>query len=205
MRSALIWGALALTLALPVVAAGFSPYLAWREPIYILAGFAGIIGLAVMVVQPLLASGILPGLSPGAARRAHRWLGLGLVTAVTVHVAGLWVTSPPDVVDALLFVSPTPFSAWGVIAMWAIFAAAALVLLRRRLRLRWAQWRVGHVGLVTIAVAGTVAHALLIEGTMEVITKTALCIFACAALFKGLLALRAARQPRHPQPPLTKG
>ena len=43
---------------------------------------------------------------------------------VIVHVAGLWLTSPPDVIDVLLFRSPTPFSAWGAIAMWAVFAAA---------------------------------------------------------------------------------
>ena len=30
---------------------------------------------------------------------------------------------------ALLFVSPTPFSAWGVIAMWAVFTAALLAAL----------------------------------------------------------------------------
>jgi hypothetical protein len=47
-----------------------------------------------------------------------------LVVAVVVHVGGLWITSPPDMIDALLLTSPTPFSAFGVIAMWAIFAVA---------------------------------------------------------------------------------
>ena len=65
-----------------------------------------------------------------------------LVVAVVIHVAALWITSPPDVVDALLFASPTPFSAWGVIAMWAVFAAALLAALRRRLRLRPRTWRI---------------------------------------------------------------
>jgi len=36
-------------------------------------------------------------------------------------------------IDALLFTSPTPFSPFGVIAMWAIFAVALLAALRRRL------------------------------------------------------------------------
>ena len=196
MRGALIWGVLALALFLPLVAAGFSPLLAWREPVYIVAGFAGIVGLALMVMQPLLASGVLPSLDIYNARRVHRWVGAALVASIVLHVAGLWVTSPPDVVDALLFVSPTPFSAWGVVAMWAIFGAALLAALRRPLRLRWAQWRMGHVSLVAIAVAGTVVHALLIQGTMEIMTKVALCILAVAALVKGLLTLRAARASR---------
>lgn len=190
MRSALIWGALALAVIVPVVAAALSPLLAWREPIYIAAGFGGIVGLTVMVAQPLLAANLLPGLSRIGARHLHRWMGLVLVSAVVIHVAGLWITSPPDVIDALLFRSPTPFSAWGVIAMWAVFAAALLALLRRRLALRWTQWRFGHVGLVCLAVGCTVIHALLIEGTMETFTKLILCGVACLALIVGLRAMR---------------
>lgn len=82
--------------------------------------------------------------------------------------------------------------------MWACFAAALLVLLRRKLRLRWARWRIGHVGLVSVAVAGTVTHALLIEGTMETYSKIVLCIFAAVALVKGLATLRAGRKARPP-------
>ena len=33
-----------------------------------------------------------------------------MAVAVVIHVAGLWITSPPDMIDALLFTSPTPFS-----------------------------------------------------------------------------------------------
>ena len=82
--------------------------------------------MALLLVQPLLVAGYLPGLPRSRGRRMHRWVGGGLIAAVVIHVAALWLTSPPDVIDALLFVSPTPFSAWGVIAMWAVFAAAAL-------------------------------------------------------------------------------
>ena len=64
---------------------------------------------------------------------------------VVVHVGGLWITSPPDMIDALLFTSPTPFSPFGVIAMWAIFAVAVLAAFRRRLGLR--TWRIAHMSL----------------------------------------------------------
>ena len=69
-----------------------------------------------------------------------------------IHVGGLWITSPPDVIDALLFASPTPFSAWGVIAMWAIFVAALLAAFRRRLRLRPRTWRIAHSSAAAVVV-----------------------------------------------------
>ncbi|WP_138469569.1 ferric reductase-like transmembrane domain-containing protein [Poseidonocella sp. HB161398] len=168
-------------MAVPLAIAATSPLLAWRQPVYILAGFAGILAMALLLLQPLLAAGVLPGLEGRRARRLHRAVGAALAAAVAAHVAGLWITSPPDVVDALLFASPTPFSVWGVIAMWAVFAAAALAALRQRLRLRARTWRLAHTGLAAVTVAGSVAHALLIEGTMGTVSKAVLCLLVLAA------------------------
>ncbi len=123
-RACLIWAGLVIAIAVPIAAAAASPLLAWRQPVYIVAGFAGVIAMSLLLLQPLLIGGYLPGLAPLRARAMHRWIGSFLVVAVIVHVIGLWITSPPDVIDALTFTSPTPFSAWGVIAMWAVFAAA---------------------------------------------------------------------------------
>ena len=174
-----------------------SPLLAWRQPIYIAAGFAGVVGLALLLVQPLLSGGYLPGFSGLRGRRAHRWIGGLLVASVSLHVVGLWITSPPDVIDALLFRAPTPFSAWGVIALWAVFAAALLAVFRRRLRLSPRAWRVGHSLLAVVIVVGTVVHAVLIEGTMETVTKVALCALVVAATAKVIADLRLwARRPR---------
>src|SRR4029450_5283566 len=153
-KATLIWAALAAAICVPIAAAAASPLLAWRGPLYILAGFAGIIGLGLTLVQPLVVAGDFPGLSAYRARRVHHWTGGALVVAVVVHVAGLWITSPPDMIDALLFVSPTPFSPFGVIAMWAIFAVALLALLRRRLGLR--TWRIVHMSLAVVIVAGSI-------------------------------------------------
>ena len=178
-RTVAVWTALAAALAVPLGVAATSPLLQWREPVYVAAGLAGVVGLALLLVQPLLAGGHLPGLSTPNSRRLHGFVGAGLVAAVVVHVVGLWVTSPPDVVDALLLRSPTPFSVWGVIAMWAVFAAALLAVLRRRAHPR--RWRVAHVALAGVVVAGTAAHALLIEGTMGTWSKAALCALAIGA------------------------
>ncbi len=191
-RATLIWAALAAAIGVPIAAAVASPLLAWRGPVYILAGFAGILALGLVLVQPLLAGGYLPGLPAWRGRRAHRWIGGALVVAVVVHVAGLWITSPPDMIDALTFTSPTPFSPFGVVAMWAIFAVAVLAALRRRLGLR--TWRIAHMSLAIVIVAGSVVHGMLIEGTMETMTKAALCALVLGAAIKVMVDLRVWRK-----------
>ena len=189
-RRTLIWAALVTAIAVPIAAAVQSPLLAWRDPVYIVAGFAGVIAMTFLLVQPLLVAGYLPGLTGPRGRRVHRWIGGGLVTAVVIHVAALWITSPPDVIDALLFASPTPFSAWGVIAMWAVFAATLLAAVRRRLRLQPRIWRRVHTALAAVVVVGSAIHALLIEGTMETMSKAALCVLVLSATVKALADLR---------------
>src|SRR3954453_10967007 len=183
----LIWVALALAIGVPIALAAGSEQLAWRGPVYILAGFAGIIALGLVLVQPLLIGGYLPGLSAYRGRRAHHWIGGALVVAVVIHVGGLWVTRPPDMIDALTFASPTPFSPFGVIAMWAIFAVALLAAFRRRLGLR--RWRIVHMTLAAIIVVGAVAHGMLIEGAMETVSKAALCALVLAAAIKVMVDL----------------
>lgn len=163
------WIALAAILLAPLIAAGQSPLLQWRQPIYIAAGFAGIAAFALMLAQPLLATHHMPGLTPLQSRRAHRATGAALTAAVILHIAGLWITSPPDVIDVLLFRSPTPFAPFGAVALWAILAAAALPLLRRKIRPK--HWRRAHLSAVTLALLCTIAHMALIEGTMATWTK----------------------------------
>jgi predicted ferric reductase len=181
---ALIWVALAIAILLPVFAAGTSPLLEWRRPIYIAAGFSGIIALALLLVQPLLIGGYLPGLSSRRSRQIHQMTGALLVTLVAMHVAGLWITSPPDVLDALFFAAPTRFSIWGVIAMWAILATALLGVLRRKFNIKPVTWRIVHTSLASTTVICTVLHAVPIEGTMEIISKIALCALVVIATMK---------------------
>ena len=178
-RGALIWAALAAAICVPIALATTSDLLAWRGTVYILAGFAGIFALGLLLVQPLLIAGYLPGFSAYRARRAHHWTGGALVTAVVVHVGGLWIASPTDMLDALTFTSPTPFSPFGVIAMWAIFAVALLAAFRRRLGLR--RFRIFHMAVIVV---GTVVHAALIEGTMETVSKASLCLLVFGAATK---------------------
>jgi predicted ferric reductase len=181
-RVALIWAVLAAAIGVPIALSLTSDLLEWRGPVYIVAGLAGMLALGFLLVQPLLIAGYLPGLSAFRGRRVHHWIGGALVVAVLVHVGGLWFTSPPDMIDALLFASPTPFSPFGVVAMWAIFAVAVLATIRRRLGLR--TWRIAHMSLAVFIVVGSVVHAMLIEGTMETMSKAALCALVGAAAIK---------------------
>lgn len=195
-RVTLIWAALIGAIGVPIALAAASPYLQWRDAIYIAAGFAGILALGLLLVQPLLIAGYLPGLSAYRSRRVHHWIGAAVVAAIVVHVAGLWFTSPPDMADALLFRSPTPFSPFGVVAMWAIFAVALLAAFRRRLGLQ--TWRLVHMSLAAVIVIGSVVHAVLIEGTMETVSKAALCALVLAAAGKAMADLRARNKKTRP-------
>ncbi|MCX7323525.1 MAG: ferric reductase-like transmembrane domain-containing protein [Hyphomicrobiales bacterium] len=189
-RAVLVWAGLAVAVAGPIAVAANSPLLQWRGPIYIASGFAGMLALCLVLIQPLLAAGYLPGLPARPGRRMHRWIGVALVIMVMAHVGGLWLTSAPDVIDALLFDSPTPFSVWGVVALWAVFAAALLAVFRAPLRIRPRTWRIAHSGLAVVIALGSVAHALLVEGTMGQVSKSVLCILVLAALIKVLIDLR---------------
>jgi predicted ferric reductase len=198
-RPILVWAGLAIAVGVPLGVAATSPLLQWSDPIYVAAGFAGLVALALLLVQPLLATGLLPGLDLRVARRLHAQLGAALVVAVAMHVAGLWITSPPDVVDVLLLRSPTPFALWGVAAMWAAFAAAALAAARRRLRLAPRTWRRAHTLLVAVVALGTVVHALLIEGTMGTASKAALCALVLAASAWAIANVWVPRMVRGPK------
>jgi hypothetical protein len=183
-RTGLIWAALIVAIGVPLALAATSPQLEWRDAVYTAAGFAGILALGLLLVQPLLIAGALPGLTPYRSRRVHHWIGGALVAALLVHVAGLWFTSPPDMIDALLFRSPTPFSPFGVVAFWCIVAVAVLAFFRRWLGLR--TFRLVHLPLAAVIVIGSVIHALLIDGTMETISKAALCLLVLAAAVKAI-------------------
>ncbi|KPA22460.1 hypothetical protein shim_07430 [Shimia sp. SK013] len=174
--SIVIWSGLILALATPLIVASFNPYLAYRNPAYIAAGFAGILALLLLILQPLLAGGLLPNVPPRTARLWHRATGSLIIVAVVVHVAGLFVTSPPDTLDALLLVSPTPFSLYGVVALWGVILTGLLVTLRRKLPLRYLPWAILHNTLAFLIVMATVVHALLIDGTMGPLTKWLACL-----------------------------
>lgn len=194
-KSLLIWTGLACVMVGPLVVSAMSPLLAWRDAIYIAASFAGVFAMTILVLQPLLGGAVLPGLSRQRSRKVHQLSGILLLAALVLHVGGLWITSPPDVIDALTFMSPTPFSAWGVVAMWALLVIGAMTFLRRRLHLPPARWRIFHKCLGGVVVLGTIVHAILVEATLPQIAKWSLGALVLVATAYAFWSVKLHRKP----------
>jgi len=64
------------------------------------------------------------------------------------------------------------------------------------LGLRLRTWRIVQIPLAIVIVAGSVAHCLLIEGTMETISKAALCVLIVVATVKVMIDLQVWRKRR---------
>ena len=109
-QRALFWLLLLAVVGVALVAALMSPLLQYRSPVYIVAAFAGVIAMVLLLFQPLLAAGYLPGLVLRQGRRIHRYVGSGLVLMIILHVAGLWITSAPDAVSYTHLTLPTIYS-----------------------------------------------------------------------------------------------
>ena len=179
---------------MPIAAAAASPLLEWRGPVYILAGFAGIVALGLVLVQPLLIGGYLPGLSAYRGRRAHHWIGGALVVAVVVHVGGLWITQSAGhdrrpslrIADAVLPLRCDRHV--GDLRRRAFGCTPPAIGTRPR------TWRIAHMSLAVVIVVGSVVHGMLIEGTMETMSKAALCALVLAAAIKVMADLRVWRK-----------
>jgi len=65
--------------------------------------------------------------------------------------------------------------------MWAVFTTACLAVLRHRRRIQLSAWRLYHKTLAGVIAVGSVVHAMLIEGTMEIVSKSVLCALVVVA------------------------
>lgn len=189
-RVAFVWLCLVSVIGVPLLIAATSPLQASRNVAYVIGGLSGVFALGLLLLQPLLAAGYLPGLPVVDSRRWHQWLGICIVAAVILHIVGLYLTSPDDMSDALLLVAPTPYSVYGVIGLWGVVLTALLVALRSRLRLRITTWRILHNALAVIVVLASVVHALMIDGAMGSRSKLILSVLVLIAVATVTLHLR---------------
>jgi hypothetical protein len=90
-----LWGVVIAAMVVPIALATTSPYLAYRGPLYIAAGFAGIVAMSLFVLQPLLACPVRALIAPATARRWHRIIGASILILILAHVVGLYFVSPP--------------------------------------------------------------------------------------------------------------
>jgi predicted ferric reductase len=91
-----LWGVVIAAMVVPIALATTSPYLAYRGPLYIAAGFAGIVAMSLFVLQPLLACPVRALIAPATARRWHRIIGASILILILAHVVGLYFVSPPQ-------------------------------------------------------------------------------------------------------------
>lgn len=192
-RPVLVWLLLIGVIGVPVLVAALSPLQQGRNTAYVIGGLSGIVALALLLVQPLLAAGYLPGAHTMRQRRWHRWTGGFMFVAVAVHIIGLYLTSPDDMTDAMLLVAPTPFSVYGVIGFWSIVLTAILVAVRRHSGLSNLAWSIAHNLLAVIVVGASVVHALMIDGAMGSLSKRVLCICVLLVTMVVIFQLRVVR------------
>ena len=183
-----IWAAMVV----PIALATTSPYLAYRVPLYIAAGFAGIVAMSLFVLQPLLECPVRALIAPATARRWHRIIGASILILILAHAVGLYFVSPPDTIDASLLRAPTWFSLFGVVALWGAVLTALLAMTRLKLPMRPRSWERLHQSIASIIVIATALHAIQIEGAMEVMSKTLLAGTIVAAT---VFAARRYRSP----------
>ncbi len=158
----------------PIVLAVMSPLHQGRSAPYVVGALAGVVLLSLLLTQPLLAIGFNLNTSLACARKWHQWLGGAIVVLIALHIGGLYLASPMDMLDALTLAAPTPFSLYGVIGLWASVLIVFSLLIRKRTKPM--RWNTIHNVLALLVVVPGVVHALLIEGSMEVRTKWILCI-----------------------------
>ena len=192
-KTVVVWLLLAAAVLVPIGFAAASPLQASRDAVWIFGGMAGVVALALLLVQPMLAAGLLAGPTIPTARRWHRWIGATIVVAVVLHVGGLYLASPEDITDALLLVAPTPFSVYGVIGLWSVVLTALLVAFRSKLGLRYTSWRIVHNVLSVVVVVCSIVHAILIEGAMDLVSKAILCALVFAATAMALFRVHVKR------------
>ena len=174
-----VWLVVAGFVLVPIIVAAASPLQASRDAIWIVGGMAGVVAFAIMSLQ-LMLIGRFPPLSNSLHERSwHRWIGTAIVALVMLHVGGLCVTSPGDITDALLLVSPTPFALYGVIGLAGVILTAGLAPFCKRVGYR--SWQIAHQVLALIIIIGSVVHTLLIEGAMGETSKLVLCTFLVVA------------------------
>jgi predicted ferric reductase len=169
----------------PLGIAAASPLQASRDLMWVVGGMAGVAGLSLLFLQPFLMAGLSPSSPSPRARRWHRWVGLSIVLLVLLHVLGLYLTSPEDITDALLLVSPTPFAVYGVLGLVGVVLTACLAAIRKALPRR--TWQIAHSILAAVIVVGSIVHALMIEGVMGDTSKLVLCVFLALATIAAII------------------
>jgi hypothetical protein len=180
----------------PAAAALASPLQVGRDAGWVLGAVAGAVALSLLAVQAALPTPWLDGVLARPWSALHRAVGLAVAAVVLAHMAGLYLSSPDDVRDALLLRAPT-YSRLGVLSAWTVGLSIALALARRRLGLTYSDWQILHSALAVAIVTTAVGHTVMIRGTLDGPAE----LLACGA---ALVAVSAAIVYQHVLRPLRR-
>jgi predicted ferric reductase len=185
-RRRLLAAAVGALLALPLVVALTDAHLDGQSAALVLSTAAAALAVSALTLQPLLAG-------TGRIRR-HRALGGVALALVLVHLGALYVESPEDTLFALSLDGPTR-GRMAALATAALIAVVALGVLRTRLPMAGATWRILHGFLAALVIFLGFGHAVLTDGALDELGTPLLLGFGALALL-GVGGAYAARRRR---------
>jgi hypothetical protein len=176
---------LATLVMLPTLLAALSSLQVGRAPLWVLGTLAGILALSLLVVQVLLPTGWLNALVDKQNLRWHRILGVTITGLVITHIIGLYLYSPDDIGDALILAAPT-YSRLGVLSAWCLLLSVMLAFARHKLHLADSDWQTLHSAFAVAIVGTAIAHAMLLQGTLDGFAEGLLCGSAGVAVLMAI-------------------
>jgi predicted ferric reductase len=150
--------AVVAVVAAPVVLAVTDFHLEAAPAALLISTVAGALAVSALVLQPVLAARGRLGV--------HQVLGLVALGLVLVHVGALLILAPDDALFAMSPDGPTR-ARMALMATIALVAVVLLGLLRRRLPLDGATWRILHGFLAALVIALGFGHAVITDGALD--------------------------------------
>jgi predicted ferric reductase len=173
-------------LALPLAVALTDAHLDGQSAALVISTAAAALAVSALAIQPLLA---------GTGRlRWHRRLGAVALALVLLHLGALYLESPEDTLFALSLDGPTR-GRMAALATAALIAVVGLGVLRARLPMAGATWRILHGFLAALVIFLGFGHAVLTDGALDGFGTTLLLAFGAVAL-AGVGGAYAARRRR---------
>ena len=124
----------------------------------VISTVTGALAVSALVLQPLLAA--------HGRLRVHQVLGVIALALVLAHVGALLILAPDDALFAMSPDGPTR-ARMALMATIALVAVVLLGLLRRRLPLDGATWRILHGFLATLVIVLGFGHAVITDGALD--------------------------------------
>ena len=156
-------------------------------------GFVALTALVLQLVLPSRAHTVTRPFGLDLLIRVHRGMGYAVVILALLHIVVL-VADDPGRARLLNSLHAPDRARAGMVATLALCGLVVTSVWRRRLRLDYERWRVLHLILASLALAGGVVHVLLVgEYTATAVIRWALVAFAAVAVV-ALFQLRVGRQ-----------